>query len=185
MPSLFFKDTMNYAVILTFDKVSNTLLTGVWKKMTGCGIKAELLGSDVQPHITLAACEEVDFDSISSSLEKLTESNSRIDISLSHIGVFTNKMNVVYYGITVTDAFMDFHKKCHEAIHPHVTGSVNLYEPNVLVPHVTLCLDFDESMFPQAIDIARHEKLPIFSRVDRISLIDVVNLKEIASWKLV
>lgn len=175
---------MKYALIATFDDTSNDWLTGIWSKLSDCGIKAELLGSEVKPHITIAACEAINEQPIVSALESFAAKTKSFDVVLSHIGLFTSIMNVVYYGPTVTEKLLGFIRDCHNVFAPHIEGNVDLYRPDTIVPHVTLCLDFESDKIPNTIDIARGEQLPVTCRVTRLTLIDVDSLSRVQSWPL-
>ncbi|MEZ5360703.1 MAG: 2'-5' RNA ligase family protein [Candidatus Zixiibacteriota bacterium] len=175
---------MKYALIATFDDTSNAWLTDIWQKLSNCGIKAELLGSDVKPHITIAACENINRESLLPALESLALQTKSFDIVLSHIGLFTSIMNVVYYGPTVTEEFLAFHKLCHDTMEPHIEGIVDLYMPDIIVPHVTLCLGIDSSRICSALEKANQGHLPQTCRIERVTLIDVDTLGRIQSWPL-
>ena len=175
---------MNYAAIVTFDKDSNKRLTDIWDRMSGCGLKAELLGTDVQPHITLAVADGIVEPDVFSALESFAASHRAFDVTLSHIGLFTTYMNVVYFGATMTSVFSGLHKSFYDSTKDCWSGLLDLYMPDMIVPHVTLCLNTDDDLISKAIEIARKERLPMTCRVEKLVLIDVKQLKEIRSWRL-
>lgn len=175
---------MQYAVILTFDKDSNSFLRRVWQAIVDAGLPQPLLNTDVRPHMTLGVCEKIQEKRFLIELEDCAVNNLQFNIKLSSIGLFTTGQKVLYYCVTPTEYLLQVHHQFHNMFSSFADGLWDYFQPGIWVPHVTIAEGLKEGQISKAVEIASKIDFPFVCRAEEISLIDVKKLKETNAYKL-
>ncbi|MEE9443596.1 MAG: 2'-5' RNA ligase family protein [candidate division Zixibacteria bacterium] len=175
---------MQYAIILTFDKESNSLLRAVWQSIVDVGLPQPLIDTNVRPHMTLGVCGSLNKEPFLIELEECAVKYLQFNIRLSSVGLFTTDQKVIYYCVTPTDYLIQLHREFHNMFSNFADGLWDYFHPGIWVPHVTISEGLKTEQISEAVEIVSQIDFPLVCRVEEIVLVDVKQLEEINAYKL-
>jgi 2'-5' RNA ligase len=109
----------NYVVVLRFSDETIEKIVALRKKLYDGNYIKEI--SDWQPHITIAAYENVDIQSLLQWTEEFTENHTAFDVSLSSLGIFPpggehSETATLYASPSQSKNLIDFYYAFHEKL---------------------------------------------------------------------
>jgi len=170
---------MAFAIVLYFDSRSTTQIKHVWTGMENTGVPSVRLVSEIKPHITLVTTADLDVDGLKNAVESFGKTYSRFDLLMSHIGIFTAPMRVLYLGVTPSPELTAIHAGFLGIFRDFARGINKIWHPELWVPHCTLGIDLSLPQILKALPPCLDLQLPIPATVVSLVCIDVDNGAEL------
>lgn len=155
----------------------------IWSALAREGVAGDHNHRTVNPHISLAIVHEAHQSALEQSLTNDAKDLNPIPVTLPFYGVFTSPRQVVFLGVTVTNALYSVHRTLHET-YGNYLDLEQLTAPTSWIPHCSLVLDIAERDLPQAIEVCQDFPLPIETHINRLAIVDNITLKTMWSVDL-
>lgn len=175
---------MPYAIVLYFNRAAEKKIRDVWKALADRGISTEVSSSGIRPHITLAIYDELKCQPCRDELAKFAARTNRLEIRITHMGVFRQPETVLFLAPTVTRELLDLHASIHESMAAHAGSSWEVYQPAKWVPHCTLAMNLDDGKLSQAITCCRSIELPWQLHATGIGAVEFVPVSDLFQFDL-
>ncbi len=163
---------MPYAVVLYLDDKSTEKLISVWRRQAENDISAFMLEEGYRPHITLGACEGLDFASCGAALKRFSAATKPFTVEMPYVGIFPHDKGAVFLGVTVTDALLKYHELFHEQFSAGVEQANRFLEPGLWVPHCTMAHHESREKDLAALAINLELRLPITATCVSLAVIE-------------
>lgn len=132
---------MGYAVELYFDRDAELRVRELWRALERAGVPAALPDLGARPHVSLAACEALEPESLRPLLRELARAHRPLTTRLSAVGTFPTDEAVVYLTPVVTADLLACHRDLHTSLDALGVESRAYYRPGHWVPHCTVAQD--------------------------------------------
>ncbi len=144
---------MPYAIVLTFDEISNHKITQVFKRFKEKQISTMFFVEKMKPHITLTVYDKIDVTIVKERLTLFIIETEQIRIQISSIGYFPSEESVLFLNPKESIELKTLQQK--------VLGYFKEFETKQnstnWVPHCTLGNYIQKKNFAEAIDIIKEE----------------------------
>ena len=87
---------MGFAFELYFDRQSEQVLRGIWRRLLAMGLLSVDLQDDAKPHISLSVCDDLDPSAGRLLVDELCVLRRRFRVQLGFIGTFMTGENVIF-----------------------------------------------------------------------------------------
>jgi 2'-5' RNA ligase len=178
---------MAYGIGLVFDPHTEAHIKKVWGQLASQGFATPLARPGCLPHVSLILSETLHVDDLARDLEGLGHSPRRLDVRLSHVGMFTEPELVLFYGLTPTDQLLRVHADVARIYRRWSSAITARTQPGVWVPHCTLATRVDASRLSDAIAAAATLTLPWVATQVRLAMVQFdqvgVELLRIFPWQ--
>lgn len=161
------------AVELYFDPNTTARIKKLWKRTNSI-----LPSLGAEPHLTLSLNELNALNDLVPLVERFSENQVSIDISLSSIGIFPTNEGVIYLAPVVTQQLLEVHARFHNMLRAHQISVTQYYMPDQWVPHVTIGQDVPSEQINEVIRESRRSM--VFGPI-RITSIGVVEYRPVIS----
>jgi len=175
---------MPYAIVLYFDERSEYSIQEIWKKISDNGIPNEIHGAGIRPHITLAIYDELLCQPCDNELARFASKTTHLNISFSHLGIFTNPETVLFLAPTPTRELVNFHSKVHECLSTEARQPWEFYQPGKWVPHCTVALDLDQEQLHEAISLCADLHFPMNLHATQVGAVEFLPMKDLFRFNL-
>jgi len=155
------------------DAGSDAAIRRTWEAIAEAGIKSAMLDAGYRPHVSLGVCEELDVDGLAQELSSFAERVSPFALTLSSVGLFPSRDNVIFLGVAPTPGLLDVNSEFHGFFGKYAKAQREHYQSGKWVPHCTLAFDLSDGMLAEAIEICRRTPLPLHSRIEEIGVAEV------------
>lgn len=162
---------MPFAVELYLEDKADETVRAVWRRLTDANVGGTPPDSGSRPHVTLAACQEVDSRAFEPALAAFAQATPSQAFTLVSLGVFPTREGVIFFAPVVTRSLLDLHERFREVLTEVGATSFPYYLPGKWVPHCTLAIDVPPEGVPRAVELCREGLLPIQGRFTHIGLI--------------
>jgi 2'-5' RNA ligase len=178
---------MAYGIGLVFDPHTEAHIKEVWGQLASQGFATPLARPGCLPHVSLILSETLHVDDLARDLEGLGHSPRRLEVRVSHVGVFTEPELVLFYGLTPTDQLLRVHADVARIYRRWSSAITARTQPGVWVPHCTLATRVDASRLSAAIAAAATLTLPWVATQVRLAMVQFdqvgVELLRIFPWQ--
>jgi 2'-5' RNA ligase len=178
---------MAYGIGLVFDPHTEAHIKEVWGQLASQGFATPLARPGCLPHVSLILSETLYVDDLARDLEGLRHSPRRLEVRVSHVGVFTEPELVLFYGLTPTDQLLRVHADVARIYRRWSSAITARTQPGVWVPHCTLATRVDASRLSDAIAAAATLTLPWVATQVRLAMVQFdqvgVELLRIFPWQ--
>jgi 2'-5' RNA ligase len=151
---------MAYGIGLVFDPHTEAHIREVWRQLASRGFTTPLARPGCLPHASLVLSETLRVDDLARDLEELGDFPRRLEVRLSHVGVFTEPELMLFYGLTPTDRLLRLHADVARIYRRWSSTITVRTQPGVWVPHCTLATRMDATRLSDAIATAATLSLP-------------------------
>ena len=152
---------MPCAVTLSFDSPTDSAIRGLWQALSEAGLPSTMLTLGFGPHLTFSVCQNLDLDKLQAPLQALAVATPPLTVQFSSIGVFPGKEGVVFLGVTVNHALLDFHTAFWDTAAAYSEGASPYYRPEIWVPHVTLNYALAPGQIGPVVEFLTASSLPV------------------------
>ena len=161
---------MNYAIELVFDDESQIIINNLRKTLQENGVHDEAVKLN---HVSIG---DYKTDNIEELKEKVVEFSKMIkpfELTLSSVGTFMTKENVIFLEPVMTEELLNVHKKFIKFM-AGFDGILNpYYDIDKWMPHCTISIRLSDEELYKAIKVLKESiKLPIVVKVEKIDLIN-------------
>lgn len=170
---------MSYAIILNITASQRGVFEQVFH-----GAQTDMLDLNVPPHLTLAIFEEVDTACVTRVMADFARAHAAIDLFIHSLALFPVERPAVYAAPLVSCELLDLHRQFHEALGPLSATSVEYYQPDGWVPHVSLGMDNTLEDALEILRVAYQANLRGTYRFDEIVLVEYPPVKYLATFPL-
>jgi 2'-5' RNA ligase len=178
---------MAYGIDLVFDPHTEAHIKEVWGQLASQGFATPLARPGCLPHVSLILSATLYVDDPARDLEGLRHSPRRLEVWVSHVGVFTEPELVLFYGLTPTDQLLRVHADVARIYRRWSSAITARTQPGVWVPHCTLATRVDTSRLSDAIAAAATLTLPWVATQVRLAMVQFdqvgVELLRIFPWQ--
>jgi 2'-5' RNA ligase len=178
---------MAYGIGLVFDPHTEAHIKEVWGQLASQGFATPLARPGCLPHVSLILSETLYVDDLARDLEGLRHSPRRLEVRVSHVGVFTEPELVLFYGLTPTDQLLRVHADVARIYRRWSSAITARTQPGVWVPHCTLATQVDASRLSDAIAAAATLTLPWVATQVRLAIVQFdqgrVELLRVFPWQ--
>lgn len=175
----------HYAVVLYFDKDSETKMQSLIDKVaekTGCDYMKRV---GIPPHVTVCALEgeAVDEEALFRETEALAGNIKSGGVFFASIGVF-NPL-VIFLAPVMNEFLQSTCKTVNERLLQHAeVGNRGNYLPNQWVPHAAIAVRLNPEALKEAFVIVQEEFSAFGARADRLVLARCEPYEELKVWNL-
>jgi 2'-5' RNA ligase len=175
-----------YGIGLVFDPQTEAHIRAVWCKLASQGFTTPLSRPGCLPHVSLILSETLYVDDLALDIERLARSPHRLEVRVSHVGVFTEPEIVLFYGMTPTARLLRLHADVERIYRRWSSGIMARSQSGVWVPHCTLAGRVEASRVSEAIAAAT-PTLPWVATEVRLAIVQFdqvrVELLKIFPWQ--
>ena len=162
---------MAYGIGLIFDPHTEAHIRAVWGRLASQGLTTPLARPGCLPHVSLILSETLQVDDLARDLEGRGDFPRRLEVRVSHVGIFTEPELVLFYGLTPTDCLLRMHADVARIYRRWSAGITARTQPGVWVPHCTLATRVDAGRLSDAIAAAAARTLPWVATRVRLALV--------------
>lgn len=174
---------MDYAVVLYFDKESETKMQAMIDKVaeeTGCDYMKRV---GIPPHVTVSALISEDENLLLDEMGRIAGVMKSGDVCFASIGVF-NPL-VIFLAPVMNEYLQSTCKMVNESLLRYAkAGNKGNYLPNQWVPHAALAVKLSPEALKVAFEVVQSEFQAFGGKADRIVLAKCNPYKELKVWKL-
>ncbi len=177
---------MPFAVEMYMDAGSDAAIRRTWAALAEAGIKSAMLDAGYRPHVSLGVCAELEVDGLARELSAFAARLSPLGLTLSSVGLFPARDNVIFLGVTPTARLVAVNGEFHGFFGKYAQAQREHYQTGKWVPHCTLAFDLSDGMLAEAIAVCRRMPLPIYSHIEEIGVAEVSSssARLLCSYKL-
>ena len=162
---------MAYGIGLVFDPQTEAHIREVWCRLARQGFATPLARPGCLPHVSLILSETLHVDDLARDLEGLGHSPRRLEVRVSHLGVFTEPEIVLFYGMTPTARLLRLHADVARIYRRWSSAITARTHSGVWVPHCTLATRVEASRLSEAIAAAARPTLPWLATQVRLAIV--------------
>jgi 2'-5' RNA ligase len=178
---------MTFGIGLVFDPQTEAHIKEVWCTLARQGFATPLARPGCLPHVSLILSETLRVDDLARDLDELGHSPRRLEVRISHVGVFTEPEIVLFYGVTPTSRLLRFHAEVERRYRRWSSGIMARSRSGVWVPHCTLAGRVEASRLSEAIATAATPTLPWVANQVRLAIVQFdqvcVELLRVFPWQ--
>jgi 2'-5' RNA ligase len=178
---------MAYGIGLVFDPHTEAHIREVWRQLASRGFTTPLTRPGCLPHVSLILSETLWVDNLAHDLEKLGDFPRRLEVRLSHVGVFTEPELMLFYGLTPTDRLLRVHADVARIYRRWSSAITERTQPGVWAPHCTLATRVDAGRLADAVSTAATLALPWVATRVRLAMVQFdpggVELLRVFPWQ--
>src|SRR5436309_9918332 len=100
---------MAYAVSLLFNAETADAVSARWQRLADAGLSRSMVDLGYQPHLTLAAYDELAVDMASAALDRVFDNVDRIPVTLTSFSTFGAGSGVCYAALASSPDLMRLH----------------------------------------------------------------------------
>jgi 2'-5' RNA ligase len=176
-----------YGIGLVFDPRTEAQIRAVWCKLASQGFTTPLGRPGCLPHVSLILSETLRVDDLARDIEGLAQSPHRLEVRVSHVGVFTEPEIVLFYGMTPTARLLRLHADVERIYRRWSSGIMARSQSGAWVPHCTLAGRVDAGRLSEAIAAAATPTLPWVANEVRLAIVQFdrvrVELLKVFPWR--
>ncbi|RDC62588.1 2'-5' RNA ligase family protein [Adhaeribacter pallidiroseus] len=134
------------------------------------GLKGVKITAD--PHITWLICEVEKLTELKSYLKEVAGQTTSVQVKTTGIGIFTGEHPVIFVPVIRADGFNQVHAELFRGIRTFSRQTVNFYDPDNWVPHISLALrDTTSDLLPQIVQYLNQRTYNWKIQLDNISIL--------------
>ena len=176
---------MSIAVVLYFDKQTETRLLSIWRDLAKKKLSTFLVDIGIRPHISLAVFQKNEIEDLLKRTQAFAKNIKSFEINLCSVGSFPISGRPIFYLPVPTTQLLDIHSQYHNSIGPIGLNCEKYYLPGNWVPHCTVAENIsDEDLFKQIILDCCNAGMPVNGRVTHIGIFEYMPIKEIVDFAL-
>jgi 2'-5' RNA ligase len=126
-------------------------------------------------------------DDLARDLEELGNIPRRLEVRVSHVGVFTEPELMLFYGLTPTDRLLRVHADVARIYRRWSSAIIERTQPGAWVPHCTLATRVDAGRLSDAVTAAATLTLPWVATQVRLAMVQFdpgrVELLRVFPWQ--
>jgi 2'-5' RNA ligase len=176
-----------YGIGLVFDPQTEAHIRAVWCKLASQGFTTPLGRVGCLPHVSLILSETLHVDDLARDMAGLGHSHHRLEVRVSHVGVFTEPEIVLFYGMTPTARLLRLHADVERIYRRWSSGIIPRTQSGAWVPHCTLAGRVDAGRMSEAIAAAATPPLPWVANEVRLAIVQYdhtcVNVLKVFPWR--
>jgi 2'-5' RNA ligase len=115
---------------------------------------------------------------------RLAKNTKKVSFSASNRGVFPYATYAVFLGVTYTEALRKLHANLNHQREAWASEFTYFYEPDILVPHITLACRLTEGEAKRAASSAYSLDLPVNGELCKLALVNVETKEVLFSFSL-
>ena len=161
---------MNYAIELVFDEESQKKIDNLRSTLVKNGVHDEAVKLN---HISIGDYKTDDLETLKEKVFEFSKMIKPFELTLSSVGTFMTKENVIFLEPIMTEELLNVHKKFIKYMEGF-DGILNpYYDINKWMPHCTISIRLSDEELFKAIKVLKETiKLPIVVKVEKIDLIN-------------
>lgn len=163
---------MPCGAVVYFDEDTDAAIRRLWQVIEDAGLLSTIPALNYPPHLTLAACDDMDFDGLRARLPPFVASHPPMVVQFSGLGFFHGRIPVVYLTVTVTHALLDLHSSFDQTARPYLLNPNSYYWPDTWVPHITLAQEFPPETTGAIVNALLRRPLPKIGLLRELALVD-------------
>jgi len=174
---------MEYAMILCFDKDTESYFKNIITAIAESGASSYMSGAKYPPHITIADFQTDEINKIATEIDKNIANFSAGDVAWASLGSFAPR--VLFAAPVMNEYLLNACTKINRLIKPlapHCGGGH--YLPFQWVPHTTLASRLDNDSLHKAFGVAIKNFSAVKGKCVKLMLIQCNQYEEIKSWDL-
>ena len=161
---------MPYAVEFLLNREKTERVLEIWKEMAAREYGIEMVG---MPHITLGVWDDLDLDLAKDWLRTFTANLAPIPVRFASTGFFANDRAVVFLAALATPSLLELQTRfCREFAGSQCEPWTN-YRQDWWVPHITLAMNVENDVFPEAMLVAKQIGLPCEGVLEAITIVEI------------
>ena len=174
---------MHAVLQLFFDEDTDAFFRSLWQKIKDADLPSPLLERGATPHITLSFGDNVNVDSLISSLDRRLSGKFTFELVFVLLSTFANEKGVIFVAPVVTEKLLDLHHEVQNEMSNHASTSA-YSQIDRWFPHCTLTMQLNPLQLLDGFRLLGNLQLPVSGRGEQVSLLKYPSLKELASWQL-
>ena len=172
---------MAYAVSLLFNAETADAVSARWQRLADVGLSRSMVDLGYQPHLTLAAYDELAVDMASAALDRVFDNVDRIPVTLTSFSTFGAGSGVCYAALASSPDLMRLHATVVGAIgetcRPH-------YQTGRWTPHCTLATGMTDIEIDHAKNLLAGDWRSLAGTFEMADLVEFTPVAGIKRWPL-
>lgn len=170
--------------MLTLDDAMTETLERFEEKIAAVHPSHRPANSEVRPHITLGAYEDLDRSACELLLANMAMSETFPAIRFVGIGTFPGESIVMFASPVVTMDLLEVHERFHAAFFDVVTQPMHYYLPGNWVPHCTLAERIPATLLSDVITIANTLPVPLGGQFGTLQIAEFPSARVVYSTRI-
>ncbi len=163
---------MPCGAILYFDMETETAIRRLWQVIEDAGLPSMMPSLNYPPHLTLAACEDMDFPALRKHMASFVATHPPMPVQFSGLGFLHGRIPVITLAITANQELLDFYSSFSEMAKSYMQIQSAYYHPGSWIPHVTLDQEFPLETTGAIINALIRHPLPKTGLLRELVLVD-------------
>ena len=164
---------LRFAIVLELDDVASAAVRQITQLVATVARESALSVTAVAPHVTLAACRNLDIEQLRPLLADLAARTPVVATTLASIGVFPAEESVIFLAPAITEELVEVQLGILTRLQD-LGGEVEPYWlPGQWVPHCTLATGIPPELISRMVEGALKILRPISASLVRLSLVEI------------
>ena len=174
---------MEYALILCFDKDTESYFNSIIKSIANSGASSYMLATNIPPHITIADFYTKEINTIVSELDNNITNFAIGDVIWASLGSFIP--SVLFASPVMNEYLLNACININNLVKPFAPHcGCGQYLPFQWVPHTTLAFHLNNDSLNKAFNVATQNFTAVKGKCTRLLLAQCNPFKEIKTWDL-
>jgi 2'-5' RNA ligase len=170
-----------FAIVLELDDLAAVAVRQITQELT---LERTPAPANVPPHVTLAACRNLDVDALRTLLADLAAHTHVIATTLGAIGVFPGAPSVVFLAPTIGRELVEIQLKVLERLQDLQAEVERYWLAGQWVPHCTLATGIPRELVSLAVDRVYAPLRPISASLTTLSLFAIESPRQLYAFAL-
>jgi 2'-5' RNA ligase len=124
------------------------------------------------PHITWVICEVEKLAELRTYLKEIAEQTTLVKVKTTGLGIFPGEHPVIFVPVIRADGFNQVHAELFQGIRSFSRHTVNFYDPDNWVPHISLALrDTTPEILPKIVQYLNQRTYNWEIELDNVSIL--------------
>ena len=172
---------MAYAVSLLFNAETADAVSARWQRLADAGLSRSMVDLGYQPHLTLAAYDELAVDMASAALDRVFDNVDRIPVTLTSFSTFGAGSGVCYAALASSPDLM--------RLHATVVGAIGetcrpITKTGRWTPHCTLATGMTDIEIDHAKNLLAGDWRSLAGTFEMADLVEFTPVAGIKRWPL-
>jgi 2'-5' RNA ligase len=172
---------MPFAIECYFDAASDKRVRQLWQLLANAQNADYMIKSGHDPHFSLAIAdnEQLDEEKVCSALQQFAAETAPFTVNFSAISVFPGDENVLFLGLTVTEALLRIHRRCHTLLADHITTPRPYYLPDRWVPHCTIGYKLSDSILGACVGLVAELADTLLNQLIQVESLGMIRIPKV------
>jgi len=161
------------AIVLGLDEFASAAVRQITQRVATVAPESSISVATVAPHVTLAACRNLDVEGFRPLLAELATRTPVIATTLASLGVFASEQGVIFLAPTIAQELVELQLGILTRLQDLGAEVERYWLPGQWVPHCTVALGVSRELMSAAMGHAYEAFHPISASLTQLSAFEI------------